>query len=209
MLPAPSALWLAPIVMITARILGAEADDGWRNLKQVTHDRDYTVIFRDGHCAHGSLLSVSERAAVLGSSPGKDLSIERRNIVRVSDTSLAPAHDAIFSGRSSWIDVKEAGPRSTESLRVVTKRGKESYWRQPAISDDSVAFEGKIIGKSEVRYVFYIRVKPLTKREEHVHHENADLLEPRLWFHSLMLGKISVLLYNSEIPEDNSPLGCR
>jgi len=104
--------------------------------------------------------------------------------------------------------VKEAGPRSTEFLRIVTKRGEEWRWEQPTISDDSVLFEDKNIAKANIRYVSYVRFKPLTRREEYVHHENVDLLAPRLWFNYLMLGKIGVLLYNSDLAEDNSPVGC-
>lgn len=105
--------------------------------------------------------------------------------------------------------MKASAPRSPEYLQIVAKRGEEWKWKQPTILDDSVASDGKTIAKADIRYVFLVRFKPLTKSEEYLHQESADLLAPRLWFDGLMLGRITVLLYNSALPEDNSPVGCR
>jgi hypothetical protein len=93
-------------------------------------------------------------------------------------------------------------------LDIVTKSGEEWKWKQPTIAEDSLIFEGKTVAKANVRYISYVRFKPLTKSEEYFHHKNVDLFAPRLWFNALMLGRISVLLYNSELAEDNSPAGC-
>jgi hypothetical protein len=98
--------------LATTLMFSAGADDGWRNLKYVTRDRVYAVIFRDGHCAQGAIVNAN-------------------------------------------------------------------------------------------------RFEPLTRWEEHVHRETVNVLAPRLWFNYPMLGTISVLLYNSELAEDNSPTGCQ
>ena len=107
------------------------------------------------------------------------------------------------------MDVKDADPKGSEYLHIVTKIGAERKWRQPKVTDDSISFEGEILPKSDIRYVSYVRFKPLTKSEEYVHHENLDLLAPRLWFGGFALGKISVLIYDAKVTEDNSPAECR
>ena len=192
----------------TAPTLAAETEDGWRNLSKIPRDRGFAVLLRDGRCLHGTLMTVSDQAIELGEDSGKRVMAKRADILRFSDAFTAPARAAIFSGRSSWTDVKESAPQAPESVLIVAKIGEERKWKQPTIRDDSVASDGKSIGKADIRFVYLVRFKPLTKSEEYFHEERADLLAPRLWFNGLMLGKISVLLYNSALPEDNSPAGC-
>jgi hypothetical protein len=50
---------------------------------------------------------------------------------------------------------------------------------------------------------------PLTRSEEYAEHEGVVLAAPRLWFNRAMLGKITVLLYDSAATEDNSPVACK
>lgn len=205
----PAAPTLIALAMPVMTISAAGVEDGWNNLRHVTKDRAYTVIFRDGHCAHGALVSVNAQSAVLSNASGGTLVINRAEVLRVSDTPSAPIHDAIFSGRSSWIDVKEAAPRGDQYLDIIASSAEEWKWKQPRVLNDSVLFDGKAAARTDIRYVSDVRYKPLTRTEEFVHHENVDLLAPRLWFHAVMLGKISILLYRSDAPEDNSPLECR
>jgi hypothetical protein len=91
----------------------------------------------------------------------------------------------------------------------VTKRDEQRRFEWPEILDDRIIFKGKELEKADVATVSYIRFKPLTSREEYVHHENVDLLAPRLWFKGLLLGKISVTFYDSAMAEDNWALVCR
>jgi len=192
-----------------AAILLAAPSDGWSNLKHVTRDRLYAVILRDGQCRYGTLSSVGEQVVVLGTDSGLGVAIKRSQIVRVSDNLTAPAYDAIFSARSSWLDVKAVAPKASEYLRIVTKRPDEWKWRHPAVSDDSIAFEGVTIGKADVRYVFYVRSKPLTVDEQYLHQEDFRWLTSIPWLGDRVPTKISVLLYNSDLAEDNSALACR
>jgi hypothetical protein len=111
----------------------------------------------------------------------------------------------VYSGRSSWADVKASGGGR---LVIVTKGGKRQEWDDAAISDDSISLKGKMLAKADVATISYLRFRPLTDSEEYVHHENVDFLAPRLWFRGLMLGKISVKLYDASMVEDNSDVGC-
>jgi len=113
----------------------------------------------------------------------------------------------VFNARSSWFDVKTAAPKRTEYVDIITKRGGEWKWKQPAISDASIAFDGTGISKVDVRSVPFVRSKPLTSLR------NIRMKRISSWLASLPLvgkvvdGKISVLLYDADQPEDDSP--CR
>ncbi len=166
---------------LAGSLCAADVEDGWSNIRRVTRDRFYAVVLRDGRCESGSLVSANDQAIVIGDS-GKERVIRRTDVLRVSDDSLyADTRDTVFSARSSWLDVKDVGPKGTEYLHILTKHGEEWKWQKPTVSDDSVSFEGR----------------------------KVDWLAPRLWFNGLILGKISVLLYNSELAEDNSSVRCR
>src|SRR5579863_9102878 len=102
-------------------ILLAYPGDGWSNLKRVTPDRPYAVMLRNGQCQYGTISSVGEQVVVLGTYSGLGVAIKRSQIVRVSDNLLAPAHEAVFSARSSWLDVRAAAPKGSEYLLIVTK----------------------------------------------------------------------------------------
>jgi len=196
-----------PIILGLAVLGAAELDDGWLNMKRVTRDRPYAVLLRNSHCIRGGLLRVSEDALVLQIQPGRELVIERSQVLAVADYSHYSPNDyaLVFSGRSSWSDVKDVGLRGSEYLSVITKHSQQQRWSNPTVSDDSITGEGRAISKTDVRFVYYYRFKPLTLEEEYLDLERADLFAPRLWFHGALLGKIAVLLYDSTVQEDNSP----
>lgn len=196
-------------VWLFAAIVSSAFDDGWGNLKHITRDRPYAVILRDGHCQYGTLSSVGDQAMVLATYSGIGLLIKRAQITRVTDDPTAPGHGAVYSARSSWLDVRMAAPKGSEYLHIVTKRADEWKWKQPAVTDDSIRFEGITAGKAEVRYVFYVRDKPLSSDEEFFHQDDWKWLAAVPWLGERVRRKISVLLYNSDLPEDNSPITCR
>jgi hypothetical protein len=140
---------------------------------------------------------------------GLGVLIKRSQIARVTDNPTEPGRAAVFSARSSWLDVKAAEPKASEYLHIVTKSGEEWKWRRPAVSDNSIASERITVDKPDVRYVSYVRLKPLTVEEEFFHQEDLRWLASIPWLNDLVSGKISVLLYNADAPEDNSPIVCR
>jgi hypothetical protein len=194
--------WFLAALSVTA------GSDGWSNLKHVTHDRPYAVVLRDGQCQYGTLSSVGDQALVLGAYSGLGILIKRSQVMRVTDNPTEPSLGAIFSGRSSWRDVKATTPKTTEYFHIVTKGGEEWKWKQPAVSADSITFGRVTIAKPDVRYIFYVRFKPLTVDEEFLHQDDLKWLVSIPWVSDLAARKISVLLYNSDLPEDNSPVTC-
>jgi hypothetical protein len=181
-------------------------DDSWGNLRIVTKDREYVVVLHDRRCVRGFVSANDQELSVMDGS-GSRL-IKRDDILRVSDTWGSNARDTVFSGRSSWTDVQDADPRGREYLRVVTTRGEEWTPKQPKVADLFISGDGRTVQKTDVRSVQYVRFVPMTSKEEYVHHENVDLLAPRLWFGGLMMPRINVLLYDSARPEDNSGIAC-
>jgi hypothetical protein len=182
-------------------------DSGWNNLKSVTRDRGYVVVLQDHTCTGGKIASVTDQGVVLGSDLNQITHLLKlEDVLRVGEGWVAG--NAIYSARSSWSDVKETMPRWREYMTIVTNEGRKLQWKQPMVSEDSITFEGHSLPKSDVRYVSYVRYKPLTPTQELFAHENVELLAPRLWFHDLFLGKMSVLLYDASLIEDDSPLVC-
>ena len=189
-----------------AAILLASPGDGWNNLKRVTRDRIYALMMRNGECEYGTLSSIGEQALVLGTDSGLGLAIKRSQIARVSDNLTAPDRDPVFSARSSWLDVQTAA--NSGVLQIVSKHGDEWKWKQPAVSDESIASEGITVAKEDIRYVIYIRSKPLNIDEEYFHQVDFKWVAAIPWLGDLA-ARIRVMIYNSDLVEDNSPLACR
>lgn len=189
--------------------LGVTTGYGWSNLKRVTRDWFYVVVMSNGQCRYGTLSSIGEQALLLDTNSGLGVLIKRSQITRVSDNPIAPGRDAVFSARSSWLDVKMAAPKGTEYLHVITRRGDEWKWRRPAVSDDSITFDGISIGKADIRYVLYVRSKPRTVYEKYLHEPDFKWLASIPLIGDMVAGKLRVLLYNSDLAEDNSPIACR
>ena len=183
--------------------LGLIAGD-WDNLKEITRDRDYTVVLRDGRCINGRLVASDEHQVTMDSGVAG-----RSEVLRISDDRGDSAHNAVFSGRSSWADVMAAGPRGSEYLQIVEKGGQQLKWKRPLTSADSIFFAEKRVAKNEVRTISYVRFKPITPFDEYASKENAVLLAPRLWFGGLFVGKIVVTLFDSAAVEENSNVSCR
>ncbi len=187
----------------------AASGDGWSNLKHVTRDRLYVVVLRGGDCQYGSLSSVGEQALVLGTSPGIGRVIQRSQIERVSDNLTAPSQALVFSARSSWLDVKSAAPKRAEYLEVVTKTGKRWKARQPEVSEDAIRSEGIRVRKADIRYGFYVRFKPRNVDQEYLHQNDFRWMASIPVAGDLAPVRMSVLLYNSDLREDNAPIVCR
>jgi small nuclear ribonucleoprotein (snRNP)-like protein len=185
-------------------VYGAKnVDDGWKKIGEFTKERKYTVIRRDGRCFRGSIQSFDEKKLVLDA-----MEIPRTDVLRLSDTPFAPAHDVLFSSRSSWADVQGAEPAGPEYLEIVTKQDRTLKLKNPVVSDEAIRDGKTTISKADIRYVSYVRVKPLTASEEYALKEGAEIIVPKVWFGSRFMAKTSVLIYNVDLSEENKPIGC-
>jgi hypothetical protein len=67
------------------------------------------------------------------------------------------------------------------------------------------------IPKHDISYVDYVRFKPVSEAHRYFAQEAAwgSFLDPKAWQYLLRIDAVmSVRIYDSTLPEDNSPLGC-
>ena len=206
--PAHIAVLLASSLALALPAQGATPDAGWGVLAHVTWARDYSFVLRDGTSAAGVVLSVSPDSVTLSvrgeppSTKTSTVTLERSNVLRVDDG--VKGADLIYSGRSSWSDVRAIPPyEGVERLEVVTRSGARLTGKTATVSDVEITLAGHRIPKADVSQVYYLRVKPLSDNWEHAFRESLTLYPLSLLF---QIHKIAVLLYDSSLPEDNTPL---
>ena len=194
-------------------------NDPWKILERVTHRRNYTFVRRDGTCVNAEIRAVSERSITLkrpvrtgAREPGHEvLEIARPNVLRVND-GWKPI-DVVYSGKSSWADVRSLqGIFPSEAVLIITSDDKRYKTKCVEVSDTDIKLvEGSEfveVAKVLVRQVYYIRERPMSSSAEYAAQEMA-LVDPELWPRMLhMAPKISVLLYDSSLPEDDTPVPC-
>ena len=164
----------------------------------------------DGSCKYGTIVKADTKSITIKSSADGTLNLPLSDITAIF-TSIRP-HDLIYTTRSSWYAVQNAMPGLRESLRVTIQNGKVYKGKPAKITADSIELENRSLPKSEIRYVDYIRQKPITDGMQELGQEAPFLLffDPEFYYRASGLpGRISVRLYDSAKPEDNSPLACK
>jgi hypothetical protein len=97
-------------------------------------------------------------------------------------------------------------------VKVVKKDGQTYEGRLFQISDTQLELDrtgGKLeIAKRDVARVYHLRPKPLTDTEKYSAQEDFRI-DPRLWPYYLhLVPRLPVRLYDSSLPEDNTPVRC-
>jgi hypothetical protein len=169
----------------------------------------YTIALRDGTCQSGKIQKIE---------PDK-LILESGNTVQSSDVlcvgeGMSP-QDILYSGRSSWYDLKEVkpGPRETLAIRLKTGKSINGPFISASDSDLTIKRFGHTakIPKQDITHVNYIRLKHVSWAHLYFAQEAAGLqfLDPKVWQYLLRINALlSVPIYDSAIPEDDSPLSC-
>ena len=197
-----------------------QSEDAWKNLMKVRHDRGYTLLTRNGSCISGSINEANDAVlkieTVLTNGRGIPLgqlaltTIKRPDVLRVSDNPDVLPHDAVYSGRSSWVDVREAHPYpKTEWLKIVLNHGHERPCKRSEVLDDRLTCEPSATPKSEISRVYYVRLKPASSNQLYLGHEGMAWLDARTWFDCALYGRIDVLLYESPSQEDDALVSCK
>ena len=201
----------------------ADADDSWDNLGRVNRSRTYTFMDRDSLCVGGRIASFTDQSVTVQttrwrrSAAGKMtvdqgvVTLERPKVMLVGED--ARIGDALYSGRSSWSDLKDIHLEPGESVTIVTTDGKHHNGKLGAAGENQVTLtrSGREVkfSKSDVRRFYYVRSKPLSDSGADAARE-AVFLDPELWPYLLgITPKVRVLLYDSSVPEDNAPLHCK
>ncbi|MGB8494552.1 MAG: hypothetical protein WCE53_09155 [Candidatus Acidiferrum sp.] len=207
---AVGSILLVGSLMLATQACAAARDDAWENLRHVTRRRNYTVVDRQSKCAVGRILSVTDHSVTLRTSQTATITVERANVLRVSDG--PHTNDMVYSARSSWSDVQSIPKNSRETARVVTKDGKEHEGKILEASEIHLILllSGKRVelAKDDISRVEYVRYKPLSESGQFAAQE-MYFVDPELWPYFLNIGvKMSVRLYDVSMPESNAPIHC-
>lgn len=196
----------------------SKKDDQWENLKQITRHRTYLYIDRGLHCGSAKIDQVTEQAVTLKRSNNTKITIDRQDLLRLGEWGLS-AVGIIYSGRSSWSDVRNQrhsskDPQKSARMRVVTLHGKSHEGQLIEVDNTHLALldaDNRIqLAKSDISKVYYLRIKPYSDRAEYVAEEAPLIwaLDPEVLWYALDSTRIPVLLYDSSVPEDYSAIEC-
>jgi hypothetical protein len=202
--------------LTSSLLLGQDAS--WMKLGLIDRGTTYSVILRNGTCVQGTIRSVNPDLLTLAT-PAKNgatnivapriLKVARLDVLQVKDG--LGAFDVVFSGRSSWRDVQSIPHRTREYPSITLKSGKlvrgelvGSTDFQLSVKQSSAAMN---IAKTDIAFVDYIRLKP--PPYDRIREFPAEVLDPRVWPYMFNIGvHMSVPVFNSTLPEDDSILQC-
>lgn len=181
----------------------------WKKLGNLERSNPYTFVLRDGTCQTGKIRGVEETRIILESGA----EVQKPNVLWVGE-GMSP-HEVLYSGRSSWSDVRHVEPGRLEALNVRLKSGKSMQGPVVTASESQITIKhyGRSvrIAKDEVAEVEYVRFKPVSEAHRYFAQEAAglQLLDPKAWQYLLRIDALlPVRLYDASMPEDNSPLKC-
>jgi hypothetical protein len=188
----------------------AGKNDPWNVLKNITHRSTLAFMVSGADCIKGKILSVTDDSIKIKLQGGGSITIERRRLVRVEGYGVG----VIYSGRSSWADAKAIRHDLDGRARVFTKDGKKYEGKTQAL-DTEIIIErsGKTttLLKSNIAQLYFLTDRPASDSLDSVAQEDPGLawLDPELWLYMAQKSNpIAVRLYDSSLPEDNSPVNC-
>jgi hypothetical protein len=200
---------LAVCLALSSSTVGLARDDPWENLRRVTRHRAYTFVDRESSCITGQILVVTYQSVTIKPVQANNITMERRNVVRVTDWN--GTNNVIYSAKSSWSDVEAIQAKA--SAKVLTKNGRAYEGKIVSASDTGMTLLHPVgntnLAKEDIAQVYYVRSKPMSEGAEHSAQE-LFVVDPRLWPYFLNISpKISVRLYDSSMPEENAPVQCK
>ena len=192
------AIGLLTGLLIALPALPGNLRDAWTNLQHVSSRQFFTIASRDGGCITAKILDVSEQSMTIEDWPKvareetQDARLipkfSRSDLLRVSLGTSTAVRDVLFSGKSSWADVENAG--IDEHLLVYTKDGKQLFGSFVAASSDSLSLAQPVQ-----------RLKIAKEYVDQVYFAHSKSLSPGRGFR--------VLIFDRNLPEDNRPLNCQ
>jgi hypothetical protein len=146
---------------------------------------------------------------------GTEVNVEQRNVLHVTSY---PSY-IIYSGRSSWVDVRLYVSYPTETVQITMKGTSTEYTGKGALvseTDVTISQPGGFIKlkKSEISTEDIISYTPLSDGNEYWAEECGIkaicVMNIALW--PRLLGswlRMRVRLYDSSLPEENSSVACK
>jgi hypothetical protein len=204
------------IALAMPATIGA-GDDSWNNLSRVNRESIYTFAIRGGECLRAGIKAVHANSVDVvpytqpGGPQASPRTLGRDEILRVGDGS----GPVFISRQSSWEEVCRVRVWPGEHLHIILKSGSTVTGRPVGCADSTITVRGTVriatLAKTDVREVDYVRFKPVPPTVEYIDQEAgwAALLFPQVWPYLFEAGvHISVRLYDSSMPEDNSQPAC-
>jgi hypothetical protein len=170
------------------------------------------------HCGAARIVEVSEQAVTLKRADHTKITIEREDLLRLGEWGLS-ATGIIYSGRSSWSDVKNQrhdpkNPQRSARMRVLTLDGTSHEGPLIEVDDTHLALldgdNATQLKRSDISKVYHLRLKPYSDSAEHMAEEAPLIwaLDPEVLWYALDSTRIPVLLYDASLPDDGSALEC-
>jgi hypothetical protein len=172
-----------------------------------------SLIFmkKDRTCVAGSITKIDPKSVTIQPSQAAPLTLQRVDLLQVTQND-----SVLFSARSSWASVEAVHLLPRESFLLSLRSGKTIIGRPLRVTDDGMVFKKdvwlkKLLPKSQIQVVAYLRVKPDSKVFDYFTQEAPALLffYPEFYDRlSGLEGRIPVRLYDATMPQDDSPLSC-
>jgi hypothetical protein len=214
-----SSCMLISCISIVASAIAEEkdTDEAWKQAKQLHRDRSFAFVDRRLNCSEGKIVHVTEQAVTLKRPDNTKTTIDRQDLLRLSVVG-SRAGGILYSGRSSWADIKALFRDSTsyrrEKVRLFTQ-DRKGHVGELIDADDShleVLASGQKVqfAKSNISKIYFITIKQLNDKAEEVFQEDPWLaiFDPEAWPIILGGGRIPVLLFDSSKTEDNGAIEC-
>ena len=197
-------LWLFALGVSALPTFCAAPETPWDALRHLAKHHVYTVLKRDGSCATGGFVSVSDDSFVIETDTVRAL--PKQEIVRISAGETADVHTTVYSARSSWADVQALqSPPYYSNLLLITSDERQFVGSLIGVSPDQLILtvDGKELrfAKEFLTRVFLTGKKPAYEGAT-IHWNPIDLSK------KVISRTQPVPLYEKTAREDNSILAC-
>jgi hypothetical protein len=205
------AILLSGFLLLPPHVRAQNNDESWNNLRKITKFHAYAYADRKGNCGKARIDRVTDQSVTLKRPNKTKITIQRADLLRIGQWGLWPI-GTLFSGRSSWYDVKLLPHDARDSnrrarMRIVTSDGKE-HGGELLDADDGrlkLLLHGRklVFAKSDISKVYVMEFRPISEVGQELLVFAA--LDPEVW---ISFVRIPVPLYDVSKPEENMPIEC-
>lgn len=197
-------------------------DDQWQNVMQANRHRNYGFVTDELHCADGRIIAATKQAVTLKRPDGTDVSIARQDLLRFGEETsfgeqMTWSAGIIYSGRSSWFDVKHLPHNSKggAEMQILMQDRTTHQGQLLDVQDTSAtllnAHRSIQIAKIDISQIYRFRFKTLSSRAQYDYDELFvfKIFDPELWPYFFNKGRVPVLLYDARMKEDDTSMQCK
>lgn len=186
-------------------------EDPWNNLRQITKAHTYAYADRKGNCGKARIDRVTDQSVTLKRPNKTKITIQRVELLRIGQWGLWPI-GTLYSGRSSWYDVKllphdAKDSNRRERIRIVTIEGKEDSGELLDVDDSSLKLlkhgRESSFAKANIAKVYAMSFRPISDIGQEMFVFAA--FDPEFW---ISFVRIAVPLYDVSKPEEDLPIEC-